>query len=156
MLTNYALMAEYNGVACNGACRCTAIVWAIILAPRHRSFGLDWWSGARWCVQWVPGHQSAVETGRWGAGRWPWWWLGRHAPLDWNSYCVSQLVQNTLLFLLVFLFFHYKVLPQHSGCHVLPCISRNTGQINPAGIPSLKYMYYIHVIWWRNGFDLTW
>ena len=31
-------------------------------------------------------------------------------------------------------------------CHVLLCMSRNTGQINPAGFQSLKYMYYTHVI----------
>ena len=38
------------------------------------------------------------------------------------------------------------MLPQHRGCHVLPCMSWNTGQINPAGFQSLKCMYYIHVI----------
>ena len=27
---------------------------------------------------------------------------GRHAPLDWNSYCVYELAHNTLLFLFVF------------------------------------------------------
>ena len=37
-------------------------------------------------------------------------------------------------------------------------MSRNTGQINPAGFQSLKYMYYIHavmIIKWF-WFDLTW
>ena len=49
-------------VVCNGACRCVAIVWAIILAPHPivRALQLDWWSGTRWCVQWVPGHQSEM------------------------------------------------------------------------------------------------
>ena len=38
------------------------------------------------------------------------------------------------------------MLPQPGGCHVLPCMIRNMGQINLAGFQSLKYMYYIHVI----------
>ena len=29
-------------------------------------------------------------------------------------------------------------------------MSRNTGQINPTGFPSIKYMYYIHVIMMIN------
>ena len=62
---------------------------------------------------WVPVDASsgcpvidwAVETRRWGAGWWPWWCLGgRHAPLDWNSYCVRELAHNTLLFLFVFFY----------------------------------------------------
>ena len=70
---------------------------------------------------------------------------GRHAPLDWNSYCVHELAHNTLLFLFVCFFtnnccFSIKVY------HVLLCMSRNTGQINPAGFQSLNYMYYTHVI----------
>ena len=68
---------------------------------------------------------------------------GRHAPLDWNSYCVHELAHNTLLFLFFFTnncCFSIKVY------HVLLCMSRNTGQINPAGFQSLKYMYYTHVI----------
>ena len=50
------------------------------------------------------------------------------------------------------------MLPQHRGCHVLPCMSRNTGQINPAGLQSFKSMYYIHVILIIKWFwlDLTW
>ena len=50
------------------------------------------------------------------------------------------------------------MLPQYRGCHVLPCMSRNMGQINPAKFQSLKCMYYIHVIMIikRFWFDLTW
>ena len=62
-----------------------------------------------------------------------------------QPFCVHELAHNTLLFLFVFVFYEH-VLPQHRGCHILPCMSRNTGQINPAGLQSLKYMYYIHVI----------
>ena len=45
----------------------------------------------------------AVETRRWCAGWWPWWWPGRHAPLDWNSYCVHELAHNTFVFYLFYL-----------------------------------------------------
>ena len=79
---------------------------------------------------------------------------GRHAPLDWNSYCVHELAHNTLLFLFFFLTtnccFSIKV------CHVLLCMSRNTGQINPAGFQSLKYMYYTYVIMTIKWFFLLW
>ena len=118
---------------------------------------------------WVPVDASsgcpvfdwAVETRRWGAGWWPWWCLGgRHAPLDWNSYCVHELAHNTLLLTLYcfYLFFYKQLLLQHKGCHVLLCMSQNTGQINPAGLQSLKYMHYIHVIMTIKWFwlELTW
>ena len=51
-----------------------------------------------------------------------------------------------------------QLLLQHKGCHALLCTSRNTGQINPTGFQSLKYMYYIHVIMIIKWFwlDLTW
>ena len=147
LLKKCALMAVCNWVVCNRACCCTATVWAIIQAPRHRvwSLRLDWWSGARWCCQRVPGHRSGCrdwEIGTRDGGLGGGW--GHHAPLDWNSYCVHELAHNTLLFLFVFVF-DLQVL-EHRGCHVLPCMSRNTGQINPAGFQSLKCMYYIHVI----------
>ena len=69
---------------------------------------------------------------------------GRHAPLDWNSYCVHELAHNTLLFL--FVIFTNNCCFSIKVYHVLLCMSRNTGQINPAGFQSLKYMYYTHVI----------
>ena len=51
-----------------------------------------------------------------------------------------------------------QLLLQYKGCQVLLCTSRNTGQINPTGFQSLKYMYYIHVIMIIKWFwlDLTW
>ena len=104
LLKKYALMTVCNWVVCNGACRCTATVWAIFLAPRHRvwSLRLYWWSG----VQRVPGDRSGCrdwEIGARDAGPGGGW--GRHAPLDWNSYCVHELPHNTLLFLFVFGFY---------------------------------------------------
>ena len=65
---------------------------------------LDWWSGARWCCQRVPGHRSGCrdwEIGTRDGGPGGGW---DHAPLDWNSYCVHELAHNTLLFLFVFVF----------------------------------------------------
>ena len=55
------------------------------------------WSGlwglidGRYPLMRPAGARSAVglcRLGDGGAGWWPWWWLGRHAPFDWNSYCV--------------------------------------------------------------------
>ena len=108
LLKKYALMAVCNWVICDGACRCMATDWAIVPAPRHRvrSLRLNWWSGTRWCVQRVPGHLSGCDDwkiGAWGGGPGCGW--GRHAPLDWNSYCIHELTHNTLLFLF-FIFFY--------------------------------------------------
>ena len=69
---------------------------------------------------------------------------GRHAPLDWNSYCVHELADSTLLF--SFVFFTINCCFSIKVCHVLLCMSRNMGQINPAGFQSLKYVYYTYVI----------
>ena len=131
-------MAVRNWVVYNGAWRCTATVWAIIPAPRHKvqSLQLDWWSGTYRCVQWVPGHPSGCgdwEIGARDGGPGGGW--GRHAPLDWNSYCVHELAhstQNTTIkcypSIEIAMYYHVWV------------------QINQAGFQSLKYMCYIHVI----------
>ena len=109
LLKRYSLTAVCNWVVCNGSCRCMAIVWAIILAPRHRvrSLQLDWWSGTRWCVQRVPGHRSGCgdwEIGARDGGHGGGW--GRHAPLNLNSYCVHESAHNTLLYLFYFILFY--------------------------------------------------
>ena len=94
----------------------------------------------------VPGHRSGCgdcEMGTEGGGPGGGW--GRYSQLHWNSYCVYESAHNTSLVLFVFVF-NGQVLPQHTGCHVLPWLSRNTGQIDTAGFQSLKHMYYIHVI----------
>ena len=70
LLKKYALMAVCNWVVCNGACRCMAIVWAIILAPRHRS-SLCGLIDGRVLVDASSGCPvigRAVETGRLGRG----------------------------------------------------------------------------------------
>ena len=147
-LSRYSLMAACNWVVCNVECRCVAITGASIPVPCHmcRSLWLGWGLGTRWCVQRVPDHRLGCGDQEMGCGVVA---LvvpgGRHAPLHWNSYCAHEWAHNTLLFLFVFFFtnnccFSIKV------CHVLLCMSRNTGQINPAGFQSLKYMYYTHVI----------
>ena len=156
-LSRYSLMAACNWVVCNVECRCVAITGASIPVPCHmcRSLWLGWGLGTRWCVQRVPDHRLGCGDQEMGCGVVA---LvvpgGRHAPLHWNSYCAHELAHNTLLFLFVFFFtnnccFSIKV------CHVLLCMSRNTGQINPAGFQSLKYMYYTHVIMTIKWF-LTW
>ena len=147
-LSRYSLMAACNWVVCNLECRCVAITGASIPVPCHmcRSLWLGWGLGTRWCVQRVPDHRLGCGDQEMGCGVVA---LvvpgGRHAPLHWNSYCAHELAHNTLLFLFVCFFtnnccFSIKV------CHVLLCMSRNTGQINLAGFQSLKYMYYTHVI----------
>ena len=95
----------WNWVVCNVECRCMAITGANIPVPCHmcRSLWLGWGLGTRWCVQRVPGHRLGCGDQEMGCGVVA---LvvpgGRHAPLDWNSYCVHELAHNTLLFLLVF------------------------------------------------------
>ena len=102
---------------------------------------------------WVPVDASsgylvidwAVETRRWGA-RWrPWWCLGGDMP-HWIE--IAIVFMNWLITLYCFYLFFFT----NNCCfsikvyHVLLCMSRNRGQINPAGFQSLKYMYYTHVI----------
>ena len=53
---------------------------------------------------------------------------------------------NWLITLYCFYFFLFFFTNKCYPTHVLPCMSQNTGQINPAGFQSLKWMYYIHVI----------
>ena len=140
-------MAACNWVVCNVECRFVAITGANIPVTCHMclSLWLGWGLGTRWCVQQVPGHRLGCGGQEMGCevvalvvpG-------GRHAPLDWNSYCVHELADNTLLFL--FVFFTNNCCFSIKVCHVLLCMSRNTGQINPAGFQSLKYVYYTHVI----------
>ena len=102
---------------------------------------------------WVPVDASsgylvidwAVETRRWGARWWPWWCLGGDMP-HWIE--IAIVFMNWLITLYCFYLFFFT----NNCCfsikvyHVLLCMSRNTGQINPAGFQSLKYMYYTHVI----------
>ena len=152
-LKKKSLMAACNWVVCKVECRCVAITGANIPVPCHMclSLWLGWGLGNRWCVQRVPGHRLGCGDQEMGCevvvlvvpG-------GRHAPLDWNSYCVHELAHNTLLFL--FVFFTNNCCFSIKVCHVLLCMSRNTGQINPAGFQSLKYMYYTHVIMTINWF----
>ena len=52
----------------------------------------------------------------------------------------------TLYCFYLFVFFTSNCCFRIKVYHVLLCMSRNTGQINPAGFQSLKYMYYTHVI----------
>ena len=147
-LSRYSLMAACNWVVCNVECRCVAITGASIPVPCHmcRSLWLGWGLGTRWCVQRVPDHRLGCGDQEMGCGVVA---LvvpgGRHAPLHWNSYCAHELAHNTLLFLFV-VFFTNNCCFSIKVCHVLLCMSRNTGQINPAGFQSLKYMYYTHVI----------
>ena len=103
---------------------------------------------------WVPVDASsgcpiidwAVETRRWGAGWWPWWCLGGDMP---HYIEIAIVLMNWLITLYCFyllFFFTNNCCFSIKVCHVLLCMSRNTGQINPAGFQSLKYMYYTHVI----------
>ena len=103
---------------------------------------------------WVPVDASsgcpiidwAVETRRWGAGWWPWWCLGGDMPHYIEIAIVLMNWLITLYCFYLFLFFTNNCCFSIKVCHVLLCMSRNTGQINPAGFQSLKYMYYTHVI----------
>ena len=101
----YTLMAACNWVVWNVGCRCVAIAGPIIPVPCHmwRSLWLSWGLGIRWCVQRVPGHRLGCGDQEMGGEvvalvvAW-----GRHAPLDWNSYCVHELAHNTIVFIWVF------------------------------------------------------
>ena len=102
---------------------------------------------------WVPVDASsgylvidwAVETRRWGARWWPWWCLGGDMP-HWIEIAIVFMNWHITLYCFYLLFFTNNCCFSIKVYHVLPCMSRNTGQINPAGFQSLKYMYYTHVI----------
>ena len=148
-------MAVFNWDVCNVECRCVAITGADIPVPCHmcRYLWLGWGLGTRWCVQRVPGHRLGCGYREMGCGVVALVVAGgRHAPLDWNSYCVHELTHNTLLLLFVFL------LTIVASAWRLPCITMyesKYGTNKPSWV-SISQVYVLHPCNYDYKMILTW